>query len=171
MIETEEKQISHTCISTLDQIYLLVANVDHHTLNSMDTNRVRKSTVFLFIDRIYLRMSTKLLTEMTQERALSRIQFISFPFVVTVYYVPAFLFQMSSILLIAKLCWLIHTTIIPDQTINCKILSKLSSPHQSIPSLRKMELSFVIWIIVLDSGYIAFPVAKVFLTVFNKLIE
>ena len=40
-----------------------------------------------------------------------------------------------------------------------------------IPSLRKMELSFVIWIIVLGSGYIAFPVAKVFLTVFNKLIE
>ena len=144
MFETEEKQISHTCISTLDQIYLLVANVDHHTLNSMDTNRIRKSTVFIFIDRIYLRMSTKLLTEMTQERALSRIQFISFPFVVTVYYVPAFLFQMSSILLIAKLCWLIHTTIIPDQTINCKILSKLSSPHQIIPSLRKMELSFVI---------------------------
>jgi hypothetical protein len=34
-----------------------------------------------------------------------------------------------------------------------------------IPSLRKMELSFVIWIIVLDSGYIAFPVAKVFLAV------
>jgi len=37
--------------------------------------------------------------------------------------------------------------------------------------LRKMELSFVIWIIVLGRGYIAFPVAKVFLTVFNKLIE
>jgi hypothetical protein len=34
-----------------------------------------------------------------------------------------------------------------------------------------MELSFVIWIIVLGSGYIAFPVAKVFLTVLNKLIE
>jgi hypothetical protein len=32
-----------------------------------------------------------------------------------------------------------------------------------IPSLRKMELSFVIWIIVLGSGYIAFPVANVFL--------
>ena len=40
-----------------------------------------------------------------------------------------------------------------------------------IPSLRKMELSFVIWIIVLGSGYIAFPVAKVFLAVFNKLNE
>jgi hypothetical protein len=36
---------------------------------------------------------------------------------------------------------------------------------------RKMELSFVIWIIVLGSGYIAFPFAKVFLAVFNKLIE
>jgi hypothetical protein len=34
-----------------------------------------------------------------------------------------------------------------------------------------MELSFVILIIVLGSGYIAFPVAKVFLAVFNKLIE
>jgi hypothetical protein len=40
-----------------------------------------------------------------------------------------------------------------------------------IPSLRKMELSIVIWIIVLGSGYIAFPVAKVFLAVFNKFIE
>jgi hypothetical protein len=34
-----------------------------------------------------------------------------------------------------------------------------------------MEVSFVIWIIVLGSGYIAFPVAKVFLAVFNKFIE
>ena len=40
-----------------------------------------------------------------------------------------------------------------------------------IPSLRKMELAFVIWIIVLGSGYIAFPVPKVFLAVFNKFIE
>jgi hypothetical protein len=45
------------------------------------------------------------------------------------------------------------------------------SADYSIPSLRKMALSFVFLIIVLGSGYIAFPVAKVFLTVFNKLIE
>ena len=35
----------------------------------------------------------------------------------------------------------------------------------AIPSLRKMELSLVIWIIVLGSRYIAFPVEKVFLSI------
>ena len=40
-----------------------------------------------------------------------------------------------------------------------------------IPYMREMELSFVIWMIVLGSGYIEFPVAKVFLAVFNKFIE
>ena len=43
-------------------------------------------------------------------------------------------------------------------------------PITNYSSLRKMELSFVIWIIF-GSGYIAFAVAKVFLVVFDKLIE
>ena len=62
-------------------------------------------------------------------------------------------------------------TLMMKQLQGQKIAVSVQFTPDSILSLWNMELSFVIWIIVLDSGYIAFPVAKVFLAVFNKLIE
>ena len=68
----------------------------------------------------------------------------------------------------------LYAPVLQRETTHENSTFELASPSVrlfAIPSLRKMELSFVICIIVLGIGYIAFPVAQVVLAVFNKLIE